>query len=117
MAAGLGEWPGFDLWSLRPNGERVAIEVKGRVGFGTVELTENEYIQACQLQDGYWLYTVFECAKPQPRLCRVQNPFKKLMVNEKKRFVINEGAIFSAAEEDIEYGYDREAGYPGQAPD
>ena len=101
MAAGLGEWPGFDLWSLRPNGERMAIEVKGRVGFGTVELTENEYIQACQLQDGYWLYTVFECAKPQPRLCRVQNPFKKLMVNEKKRFVINEGAIFSAAEEEI----------------
>ena len=101
MAAGLGEWPGFDLWSLRPGGERVAIEVKGRVGFGTVELTENEYIQACQLQDGYWLYTVFECAKPQPRLCRVQNPFKKLMVNEKKRFVINEGAIFAAAEEDL----------------
>src|SRR6266516_743765 len=101
MAAGLGEWPGFDLWSLRPGGERVAIEVKGRVGFGTVELTENEYIQACQLQDGYWLYTVFECAKPQPWLCRVQNPFKKLMVNEKKRFVINEGAIFAAAEEDL----------------
>ena len=100
LAAGLGEWPGFDLWSLRPGGERVAIEVKGRVGFGTVELTENEYIQACQLQDGYWLYTVFECAKPQPRLCRVQNPFKKLIVNEKKRFVINEGAIFAAAEED-----------------
>ncbi len=101
LAAGLGEWPGFDLWSLRPGGKRVAIEVKGRVGFGTVELTENEYIQACQLQDGYWLYTVFECAKPQPRLCRVQNPFKKLMVNEKKRFVINEGAIFAAAEEDL----------------
>src|SRR6266516_4107935 len=101
LAVGLGEWAGFDLWSLRPGGERVAIEVKGRVGFGTVELTENEYIQACQLQDGYWLYTVFECAKPQPWLCRVQNPFKKLMVNEKKRFVINEGAIFAAAEEDL----------------
>ncbi len=104
IAAGLGEWPGFDLWSLRPSGERIAIEVKGRAGFGTVELTENEYIQACQLQDRYWLYTIFGCAKPQPRLCRVQNPFKKLMVNEKKRFVINEGAIFAAAEEDALYG-------------
>ncbi len=104
LAAGLGEWPGFDLWSLRPSGERIAIEVKGRAGLGTVELTENEYIQACQLQDRYWLYTIFECAKPQPRLCRVQNPFKKLVVNEKKRFVINEGAIFAAAEEDIFYG-------------
>ena len=100
LAAGLGEWPGFDLWSLRPSGERIAIEVKGRASFGTVELTENEYIQACQLQDRYWLYTIFECAKPQPRLCRVQNPFKKLIVNEKKRFVINEGSIFAAAEED-----------------
>jgi SNF2 family DNA or RNA helicase len=104
IAAGLGEWPGFDLWSLRPSGEHIAIEVKGRAGLGTVELTENEYIQACQLQDRYWLYTIFECAKPQPRLCRVQNPFKKLIVNEKKRFVINEGAIFVAAEEDALYG-------------
>ena len=77
MAAGLGEWPGFDLWSLRPSGERIAIEVKGRAGFGTVELTENEYIQACQLQDRYWLYAIFECAKPQPRLCRVHNPFRE----------------------------------------
>jgi len=104
MEAGLGAWPGFDLWSRRPSGEHIAIEVKGRAGFGTVELTENEYIQACQLQDRYWLYTVFECAKPQPRLCRVQNPFKKLLVNERKRFVINEGAIFAAAEEDTFYG-------------
>lgn len=104
IAAGLGEWPGFDLWSLRPSGERIAIEVKGRAGFGTVELTENEYIQSCQLQDRYWLYAIFECAKPQPRLCRVQNPFRKLMMNEKKRFVINEGAIFAVAEEDMFYG-------------
>ncbi len=100
LAAGLGEWPGFDLWSLRPSGEHIAIEVKGRAGFGTVEMTENEYIQACQLQDRYWLYTAFECAKTQPRLCRVQNPFRKLIFNEKKRFVINEGAIFAAAEEE-----------------
>jgi len=99
LAAGLGEWPGFDLWSLRPSGERVAIEVKGRATFGAVELTENEYIQACQQQDHYWLYAVFECAKPQPRLCRVQNPFRKLVAQEKKRFVIDDGAIFAAEEQ------------------
>ncbi len=98
LAAGLGAWPGFDLLSLRPSGERVAIEVKGRAEFGSVELTENEYIQACQQQDHYWLYAVFECAKPQPRLCRVQNPFRKLIFNEKKRFVIQDGAIFAAEE-------------------
>ena len=73
--AGLGEWPGFDFVMAEPGGERVAIEVKGRVGFGTVELTENEYIQACQLQDGYWLYTVFECAKPRPAAMSRTEPF------------------------------------------
>ena len=98
LAAGLGAWPGFDLLSLRPSGERVAIEVKGRAEFGSVELTENEYIQACQQQDHYWLYAVFEYAKPRPRLCRVQNPFRKLIFNEKKRFVIQDGAIFAAEE-------------------
>ena len=98
LAAGLGEWPGFDLWSQRPTGEHIAIEVKGRAGWGSVELTENEYIQACQQQDRYWLYAVFECAKPQPRLCRVQNPFRKLVAQEKKRFVIDDGAIFAAEE-------------------
>jgi len=98
LAAGLGEWPGFDFLSLRPSGERVAIEVKGRADFGSVELTENEYIQACQQQDHYWLYAVFECAKPRPRLCRVQNPFRKLIFSEKKHFVIQDGAIFAAEE-------------------
>ncbi|GAC1348264.1 MAG: helicase-related protein [Ktedonobacteraceae bacterium] len=98
LNAGLGAWPGFDLLSLRPAGERVAIEVKGRADFGSVELTENEYIQACQQQDHYWLYAVFECAKPRPRLCRVQNPFRKLVAQEKKRFVIDDGAIFAAEE-------------------
>jgi hypothetical protein len=98
-AAGLGEWPGFDLWSLRPSGERIAIEVKGRASFGAVEMTENEFVQACQLQDRYWLYAVFECAKPQPRLSRVQNPFKKLVCQEKKRFVIQDGDIFMNAED------------------
>ena len=98
LNAGLGEWPGFDLLSLRPTGERVAIEVKGRADFGSVELTENEYIQACQQQDHYWLYAVFECAKPRPRLCRVQNPFRKLIFHEKKHFVIQDGAIFAAEE-------------------
>jgi Domain of unknown function (DUF3883) len=100
LAAGLSAWPGFDLWSLRPSGERIAIEVKGRADFGSVEMTENEYIQACQLQDHYWLYAVFECAKTQPRLCRVQNPFRKLIFSEKKRFVIDDSAIFTAAEEE-----------------
>ena len=28
---------------------------------------------------GYWLYVVFDCATPRPRLVRVQDPFGKLL--------------------------------------
>ncbi len=34
--AGLGGWPGFDLLSVAPTGDRRAIEVKGRAGAGDV---------------------------------------------------------------------------------
>jgi hypothetical protein len=64
--AGLTDWPGFDLRSLcpasahGPAGER-AIEVKGRAGFGGVEVLANEWANACNLRDRYWLYVVFDC--------------------------------------------------------
>ncbi len=98
LAAGLEAWPGFDLRSRRPSGEELAIEVKGRAGTGNVELTENEYIKACNLRDRYWLYVVFECAKSSPRLLRVQDPFGKLIVRAKGSVIIGEGQIFAAAE-------------------
>jgi len=98
LAAGLEAWPGFDLRSRRPSGEELAIEVKGRAGTGNVELTENEYIKACNLRDRYWLYVVFECAKASPRLLRVQDPFGKLIVRAKGSVIIGEGQIFAAAE-------------------
>jgi superfamily II DNA or RNA helicase/DNA-binding XRE family transcriptional regulator len=98
LDAGLEAWPGFDLRSRRPSGEELAIEVKGRAGTGNVELTENEYIKACNLRDRYWLYVVFECAKASPRLLRVQDPFGKLIVRAKGSVIIGEGQIFAAAE-------------------
>ncbi len=98
LAAGLEAWPGFDLRSRRPSGEELAIEVKGRASTGNVELTENEYIKACNLRDRYWLYVVFECAKASPRLLRVQDPFGKLIVRAKGSVIIGEGQIFAAAE-------------------
>ncbi len=63
-----------------------------------MELTENEYIKACNLRDRYWLYVVFECAKSAPRLLRVQDPFGKLIVRAKGSVIVGEGQIFSAAE-------------------
>jgi len=85
--AGLVDYPGFDLYSKRPSQER-GIEVKGRVGLGGIELTENEWAQACNLGDKYWLYAVFDCGSPNPRLLRVQNPFARLIAKARGSVVI-----------------------------
>jgi len=98
VEVGLNEWPGFDLLSRRLSGEELAIEVKGRADIGDVELTENEYIKACNLRERYWLYVVFECAKATPRLLRIQDPFGKLIMRQKGSVIVGEGQIFAAAE-------------------
>jgi hypothetical protein len=99
-AAGLSDNPGFDLLSHRPiEGDR-GIEVKGRAGIGAVELTENEWVKACNQRDRYWLYVVFDCGTPHPRLLRVRDPFGKLVVKAKGSVQIDGAAIFDAAEGD-----------------
>ena len=97
--AGLTDWPGFDLRSRRPGEER-AIEVKGRAGSGNVEMSENEWARACNLRDGYWLYVVFDCATPHPRLVRVRDPFARLLVGSRESIActITPGAVMEAAE-------------------
>ncbi|MCK6483017.1 MAG: DUF3883 domain-containing protein [Phycisphaerae bacterium] len=97
-AAGLSDNPGFDLLSIHPSGERRAIEVKGRAAIADVEVTENEWAKACNLRDGYWLYTVFNCASPHPQVTRVRDPFGRLLCRAKGGVVIDESAIFAAAE-------------------
>jgi hypothetical protein len=77
---------------------RRGIEVKRRGGVGDVELTENEWVKACNERRRYGLYVVFECASPHPRLLRVQDPFGKLVVRAKGGVRIDETAIFDAAE-------------------
>ncbi len=99
-AAGLEDYPGFDLLSHRADEGQRGIEVKGRVGVGEVELTENEWIKACNQRDRYWLYVVFDCGTPHPRLLRVRDPFGKLVVKAKGSVRIDGAAIFGAAEAD-----------------
>lgn len=78
---------GFDLISRRPHPEDPKtfvevrfIEVKGRAGVGEVFLSANEYRAAERLTNDFWLYAVFNCARPQPpaeggpELNMVQNP-------------------------------------------
>ena len=106
-AAGLADNPGFDILSNRPAFgatsakstvfEERAIEVKGRAGAGDIELTENEWSRACNLRDRYWLYVVYDCGTPAPRLMRVQDPFYKLVATAKGGVTIDETEIFRAA--------------------
>ena len=97
-AAGLPDNPGFDLLSIRPGGKKRAIEVKGRAGVGEVEVSANEWAKACNLRDSYWLFVVYDCATPTPRLHRVQDPFGILLAKAKGSMVISSTEIITAAE-------------------
>jgi SNF2 family DNA or RNA helicase len=96
--AGLTDYPGFDLLSKYPDGKQLSVEVKGRAEIGNVELTENEWVAACNLRERYWLYVVFNCASPYPRLLRIQDPFGKLVVKMKTKVVLDTQDIFHSAE-------------------
>ena len=102
-AAGLSDWPGFDLLSRHPNGEARSIEVKGRAGRGAVRMELNEWRQACNLGGRYWLYAVFDCATPAPQLYRVRDPFRSLLASEHAAaaFTLTAGSIVRAAEPEI----------------
>ena len=104
--AGLGDWPGFDLRSLRPAGvqgtdQERAIEVKGRAGTGPVEVSENEWAAACNLRDRYWLYAVFDCATSRPRLVKVRDPFGRLLAKTRGGVVISASEIQSASMDEM----------------
>ena len=99
-AAGLSDWPGFDLLSRYPDGTVRSIEVKGRAKRDAVRMELNEWKQACNLGERYWLYVVFECATPSPQLYRVQDPFQNLFAAEHATtaFTITVGNIVKAAD-------------------
>ena len=101
-AAGLPDWPGFDLFSMRPDGVTRSIEVKGRAGQGAVQIEENEWKQAFQLGENYWLYVVLGCATPSPTLLRIQNPGSQLLASRRTThaFLIPAAALYRAAEPD-----------------
>jgi hypothetical protein len=89
---------GFDLLSRRLGGEERCIEVKGRRAIGDIELTENEWAKAANLREKYWLYVVYDCAALNPRLLRIRDPFLKLIVKARGGVIVDEQAVFQAAE-------------------
>ena len=77
-----------------------SIEVKGRAGRSAVRMELNEWKQACNLGEHYWLYVVYGCATPEPLLYRVQDPFRSLLASENSAsaFTITVGNIVKAAD-------------------
>ena len=88
---------GFDLESRRPNGEVRYIEVKGRTGIASVELTANEWRQAANHQDRYWLYVVYHCDE-NPQLYRCRDPFGNLIAKPTGSVIVNASDIISNQE-------------------
>ena len=86
---------GFDLESRRPDGEVRYIEVKGRTGMTSVELTRNEWKQAENHQNRYWLYTVYHCESENPTLYRCQNPHGKDIGRPKEGVIVNASDIIN----------------------
>jgi len=99
-AAGLSDFPGFDLLSERSGGPPRCIEVKGRADCGEVFMTQNEWAKAANLGERYWLYVVLDCATPNPTLLRVQDPFNRLLGEAKGGMTFTAGDIRAKAERD-----------------
>jgi hypothetical protein len=41
------------------------------------------------MRDGYWLYAVYDCATPSPRLVRVKDPFGRVLAKLKGSVLIS----------------------------
>ncbi len=88
---------GFDLLSRYPNGEVRYIEVKGRTGITSIELTANEWRQAANHGDRYWLYVVYHC-DTEPQLYRCCDPFGNLIAKATGTMRINANDILTKSE-------------------
>ena len=91
-AAGLGDYPGFDILSISPDGAERAIEVKGRANSGDILISENEWASACNHRQKYWLYVVYDCATATPTLIPVNDPWAKL-ITRAQNFLIKKEEI------------------------
>ena len=97
-AAGLSDYPGFDLLATRPDGGKRHIEVKGRAGRAEIRVENNEWTAACQLGDEFWLYVVYGCATSNPQLVRIRDPFHRLLAEITTRLRISVAQVMGAAQ-------------------
>ena len=75
--------------------------LNGGAAGGAVEVSDNEWAKACNLRAEYWLYVVYDCATPRPRLHRVRDPFAKLLTRSRESLThtVARSAIIKAAEQ------------------
>jgi len=88
---------GFDLKVLRADGSIRYVEVKGRSGTQAVEMTANEWAQAANHRDRYWLYVVYHCDTV-PQLYRVPDPFGRLLARRTGAVRLKSSEVMAAAE-------------------
>ena len=62
-------------------------------------MTANEWAKACNIRKDYWLYAVYDCATPSPRLARVQDPFASLLAKAKGSVLISHAQVIEVEEE------------------
>jgi hypothetical protein len=83
---------GYDLLARhRNNSDQRCVEVKGFTGaMGPVWLEQNEWAQALQRGDDYWLYVVDHCASQPVIEVRTKNPAQQFgeAVGKIQRFQI-----------------------------
>jgi len=87
---------GFDLRVLRADGSIRYVEVKGRSGVQAIEMEANEWAQAANHRDRYWLYVVYHC-ETVPELYRVPDPFGRLLARETGSVRIKASDVMAAS--------------------
>jgi hypothetical protein len=53
------------------------------------------------MRERYWLYVVYDCATPNPRVVRVQDPFASLLPKAKGSVLISPSQVIAAAKENL----------------
>ena len=63
-------------------------------------MTENEHEKAMTHREKYWLYVVFGCGTPHPRLVRIQDPAKTLVIRAKGSVIVDYRSMMEKGETD-----------------
>ena len=82
---------GFDVRSVDTEKNIRYIEVKARAGEARISMSRNEWYQADQLGDSYYLYVVWNAKNPDARPIITQNPVKNLEAEPKEviQYLVN----------------------------